>query len=468
MSAEGLGAAVDKMRAGDVHPAAIDVFAHYYRELESGATGVLPEAELEPLIDPPRLCELSEEPAQASTALGDTVVIKLNGGLGTSMGMDRAKSLLAVREELTFLDLIARQVLQQRKWSGVRLPVLFMNSFRTRDDTLQALAAYPDLRVDGLPLDFVQNREPKLLAADLTPVEWTADPTLEWCPPGHGDLYTALYASGTLDAVLAAGFRYAFVSNSDNLGATADPQIAAWFASTGAPFASEVCRRTTADRKGGHLAVRRRDGQLVLRESAQTAEEDAEAFADISRHRYFNTNNLWLDLDALAETLVANSGVLGLPLIRNLKSVDPADASSPPVVQIETAMGAAVEVFSGALALEVDRARFLPVKSTNDLLVMRSDAYEQGPDCSVALATGRTDAPLVDLDPAYYKLIGDFDDRFPSGPPSLVRAASLTVRGDWTFRAGVVVAGDARVDDQGAPGTIGPGTLLGAQLGGGH
>jgi UTP--glucose-1-phosphate uridylyltransferase len=335
-----------------------------------------------------------------------------------------------------------------------------MNSFRTRDDTLQALAAYPDLSVGDLPLDFVQNREPKLRADDLTPVEWPTDPGLEWCPPGHGDLYTALSASGLLTQLLDDGYRYAFVSNADNLAATADAKVAGWFASSGAPFASEVCRRTAADRKGGHLAVRTSDGQLVLRESAQTAPQDASSFADITVHRYFNTNNLWLDLQALADTLAASGGVLGLPLIRNVKTVDPAESASPEVIQIETAMGAAVEVFPGALALEVDRARFLPVKSTSDLLALRSDVYELSDDFSVSLADGLADAPLVDLDPAFYQLVGDFDARFAFGTPSLVDASSFTVRGDWRFGGDVVARGDAVVDAEGSPGVIAAGTVL--------
>jgi UTP--glucose-1-phosphate uridylyltransferase len=460
MSEEGLDAAVKKMETGGVHRTAIDVFTHYYRQLETGATGLIPESDIQPLADPPRLADLDRDTAAENEALAETVVIKLNGGLGTSMGMDRAKSLLPVHDDLTFLDLIVRQVLHERKRSGARLPLLFMNSFRTHDDTMDALSAYPDLEVAGLPLDFIQNREPKLRADDLTPVEWPADPTLEWCPPGHGDLYSALSVSGVLDRLLDAGFGYAFVSNSDNLGATADPRVAGWFTSSGAPFACEVCRRTPADRKGGHLAVRRRDGQLVLRETAQTAPEDLEALADIRRHPYCNTNNLWLDLRALADTLSAKGGVLGLPLIRNTKTVDPADSSTPEVVQIETAMGAAVEVFSGAQALHVERARFLPVKSTNDLLVMRSDAYEQGPDSSLSLSGDRNDAPLVDLDPAYYKLIKDFDGRFPAGPPSLIDASSLEVRGDWTFGRGVVVRRDAHVAADGSPGTIPDGAVL--------
>lgn len=448
------------MRAGSVHPAAVDVFSHYYQQLETGATGLMPEAEIEPINDPAKLTDLDIDEATAKAALEQTVVIKLNGGLGTSMGMQRVKSLLEVRDGLTFLDVIVSQVLSARERRGVALPLVFMNSFRTRDDTLGALAAYPDLSVYDLPLDFLQNREPKIRADDLMPVEWPADPSLEWCPPGHGDLYTALSASGTLAQLLEAGLRYAFVSNSDNLAATADPTVAGWFASTGAPFATEVCRRTPADRKGGHLAIRKRDGQLVLRETAQTAPEETELFADISRHRYANTNNLWLDLRALADTLTASGGVLGLPLIRNNKTVDPADSSSPAVIQIETAMGAAVEVFPGAVALEVERARFVPVKSTNDLFVLRSDVYEMSDDFSITLAKGLSDAPLVDLDPAFYKLITNFDARLPAGPPSLLGATTFTVRGDWRFGAGVVARGDVEVSADGSPGVIADGAVL--------
>jgi UTP--glucose-1-phosphate uridylyltransferase len=324
---------------------------------------------------------------------------------------------------------------------------MFMNSFRTRRDTLEALAGHPGLAVDGLPLDFLQNQEPKLLVDDLTPAQWPDDPELAWCPPGHGDLYTALNTSGALRALLDAGFRVAFVSNADNLGAMPDPRVAGWFASTGAPFAVEACRRTPSDRKGGHLAVRKADGRLVLRESAQTRDEDEDAFADIERHRYFNTNNLWLDLRALAKALEETDGVLGLPLIRNVKHVDPSDPSTPEVVQIETAMGAAVEVFEGATAIEVDRSRFLPVKTTNDLLVLRSDVYEINDHAQLVVAPARgRPAPFVDLDPAYYRLLREFEVRFPAGPPSLIDADRFVVGGDIVFGAGCVVRGDADLD----------------------
>ena len=459
MSAAGLAHARDMMTEAGVHPQAIEVFAHYYAQLESGETGMIAEADIEPLCDVPRLADVEVSEHDKRAALDATAVIKLNGGLGTSMGMDQAKSLLPVRAGQSFLDIIVGQVRHLRSQYGIRLPLLLMNSFRTRADSLAALDAYRGLVVDSLPLDFLQNYEPKLRADDLTPVNWPQDPDLQWCPPGHGDLYTALETSGVLNALLAQGYRYANVSNSDNLGAAPDPAMAGWFAASGAPYAAEVCRRTPADVKGGYLVVRRSDGRLMLRETAQTRPADEAAAQDIERHRYFHTNNLWFDLRVLAETLARTGGVLGLPLIRNTKNVDPADPDSPEVIQIETAMGAAVSVFEGARAIEVDRSRFLPVKTTDDLLLLRSDAYTVGED--YRLTSHCDPMPLVRLDKAYYKMIDDFDRRFPAGAPSLMKARSLRVEGDWTFGRDVRVVGDAALSDPGVPSTVQDGQTLG-------
>jgi UTP--glucose-1-phosphate uridylyltransferase len=360
------------------------------------------------------------------------------------MGMTQAKSLLEVKDGKTFLDLIAEQILDLRDRSGARLPLILMNSFATRDDSLAALERYPDLSA-GLPPDFVQNKVPKLTEDGLEPVSWPDDPSLEWAPPGHGDLYTALVTSGMLQALLDHGYRWAFVSNSDNLGAVLDPRILAYLAGSGAPFLMEVADRTASDRKGGHLARRRSDGGLVLREIAQTPDEDVDAFQDIERHRYFNTNSLWIDLQALARIL-GDSGVIDLPMIVNRKTVDPSDKSSTPVIQLETAMGAAIAVFDGATALRVPRSRFVPVKTTNDLLSLRSDAYVIGEGRAVHLAPERRGVPpFVDLDSDYYKLIRDFEARFPAGAPSLVACDALHVHGDVTFGRDVVVRGDVTI-----------------------
>jgi UTP--glucose-1-phosphate uridylyltransferase len=459
MSDQGLEQARQKMEAAGVDPVAIEVFSHYYRLVESGETGMVPESTIDPL-DMDSLADVDVPDDVARAAIGTTVVVKLNGGLGTSMGMDRAKSLLEVREQMSFLDIIARQVLAVRREHGVRLPLLFMDSFRTSADTMTTLSRYDGLAVDGLPLEFLQNKEPKLRADDLMPVTWPADPDLEWCPPGHGDIYTAMRGTGLLQRLVDAGYTQVFVSNSDNLGAVPDPRVAGWFARSGAPFAIEAVRRTPSDRKGGHFARRRSDGRIVLRETAQTLDEDKEALADLSRHRYTSTNNLWFDLRAMQAELDRRDGILGLAMIKNTKTVDPADPESPEVIQIETAMGAAIEVFDGATTIEVGRDRFVPVKTTNDLLVLRSDCYELTED-HVLVQRPRT-VPFVDLDPTYYKLVGDFDRRFPAGAPSLRRATSLRVHGDWTFGKDVTVAGDVVVEAPSeSPGQVPDGAALG-------
>jgi UTP--glucose-1-phosphate uridylyltransferase len=440
VSEDGLRASVEKMRSEGVADAAIRAFEHYYRQLEAGETGLMPEASIEPVTDPVEFDELPSDPDAEREALKKAIVLRLNGGLGTSMGLSRAKSLLEAKDGLSFLDIIARQVLALRAEHDARLPLVLMDSFSTHDDSLAALSEHPGLDV-GLPLDFLQNKEPKLLVDGLTPAEWPKDPGLEWCPPGHGDLYTALVTSGMLPSLLERGFEYAFMANSDNLGAVLDTRILAWMRAEQVPFAMEVTDRTEADRKGGHIARRRSDGQLVLRETAQTPKEDLASLQDIGRHRYVNTNNLWIDLRALDAAMRERDGVLGLPMIRNEKTVDPTDKSSPAVYQIETAMGAAIQVFEGARALRVPRGRFAPVKTTDDLLALRSDAYELTDDARVVLAGGRTTVPFVALDPGSFKLLRDFEARFPDGPPSLVACDRFEVEGNVRFGAGVVEDG---------------------------
>jgi UTP--glucose-1-phosphate uridylyltransferase len=263
-----------------------------------------------------------------------------------------------------------------------------------------------------------------------------------------------------LDALLERDFHYAMISNADNLGSTLDPRIAAHLASEQIPFLMEVVLGTEADRKGGHIARRRTDDQLILRETAQTPDEDQESFRDYRRWRYYNTNSIWVDLRALARTLEDNDGVLELPLIINRKTVDPRDADSTPVIQLESAMGAAIERFTGAQLLCVPRTRFAPVKTTDDLLVLRSDVYTMSEDLVVEpVPERRGDLPYVELDSRYYKLLDRFEQRFPEGAPSLRRAKRLVVKGDVTFGGGVVVEGAVELDVD-EPTQIEAGTVL--------
>ena len=443
MTSEALTAATDRMRAEGVPDLAVRVFAAFHAQLEAEASGTIPESTVDPLTEVPALTDVHPGEDAVRSALGRTVVLKLNGGLGTSMGVTGPKSALEVRDGRTFLDVIAEQVLALRERYDVRVPLLLMNSFRTRDVSLEILRRHDGLEVDGLPLDFLQHKEPKLRADTLGPVDWPADPSLEWCPPGHGDVYVALQTSGVLDRLLAAGYRYLFLSNADNLGATCDGAIPAWMAEHGVPYLAEVCRRTVNDRKGGHLVVRKDDGRLVLRDNAMVAPGDEESYQDIDRHPFFHTNNLWLDLEVLAARLAERDGDLGLPLIVNRKTVDPSDKGSTPVIQVESAMGAAIELFDGARAVEVDRSRFHPVKTTNELLIVRSDLYRIADDGHVE-ATGEDEEPFVDLGPDY-RLLGGFEERFPRGVPSMRACTSLRVEADVTFGADVVCVGDVHL-----------------------
>jgi UTP--glucose-1-phosphate uridylyltransferase len=437
-------------------------FARRFAQLQDPDAGLLPGDALEPVDDVPALEELAhraDADAHAQAILPRLAVIKLNGGLGTSMGLRGPKSLIDVKPGRSFLDVIADQVLALRaQHPDALLPLVLLDSFSTREKTLRALTErHPDLATPPVPPDFLQSREPKLDARTHAPIAWPQDPELEWCPPGHGDVYVSLAASGILATLLDNGIDWAFISNSDNLSATVDPRIPAYADAGDVPFVMEVVRGTPADRKGGHIARRRDDGRLVLRETAQTPPGD-DSFTDVERWRFYNTNNLWINLRALQQMLERDPAGPDLPLIVNRKPVDPRDPGSPPVLQLETAMGAALGAIDGARAVLVPRTRFAPVKTTDDLLLVRSDAYAID-DAGHVAPTFDGPPPVVALAPEYYKSLPDMEARFPHGPPSLREARSLTVTADVTFGAGVRVVGDVSLTE---PGHVADGAVLGA------
>jgi UTP--glucose-1-phosphate uridylyltransferase len=449
-----LDQAVERLLGDGASAPVVAAFRRRAAQLREPAAGLLDGRELEPVDDVPALEDLPEVGGdRACDVLGRLAVLKLNGGLGTTMGLHGPKSLIEVKPGRSFLDVVVAQVLALRARHGTRVPLVLMDSFATRPATLEALQRHPEIDT-GLPPDFLQSREPKLDAESLEPVRWPADPELEWCPPGHGDLYVSLAGSGMLAALREAGCDWAFISNSDNLGAEVDVRVCSWADAEQVPFVMEVVRGTEADRKGGHIA--RHDGRIVLRESAQVPDGDR-SFSDVERWRFYNSNNLWVDLRALERLLAEHDGGPELPLIVNRKTVDPTDPSSTPVLQLESAMGAAIGAIPGARAVHVPRARFAPVKTTDDLLLVRSDAYEIGDDGAVRPSFDG-DPPVVTLDRELFGQLAGMEERFPAGPPSLRRCRHLTVEGDVTFGAGVVVEGDATVT---GPCHVADGTVLG-------
>jgi len=417
-------------------PTVIDTFSHYYRQLAAGETGLLSDADIEPLSPKDILdaASLQSYSTAGRAAMKKTVAIVLNGGLGTSMGLTMAKSLIPVKSSLTFLDI----KLKQAESCGAQLAL--MNSFNTHADTVAAVSKTSG----GLkPSYFIQNKFPKILASSLRPVDWPVDPAMEWNPPGHGDIYAALYSSGLLKQLLARDVEYAFIANSDNLGATLDESLLGYFADHNYPFMMEVAQRTPADLKGGHLA-RHKSGNLVLREIAQCPEDEIAAFQDIERYRYFNTNTLWVNLKHL-NGLFQEKGALYLPMIVNPKRVNPRLADSPSVYQIETAMGAAISMFQDAAAVQISEDRFLPVKKCPDLLAIRSDCYQLTEDCRLIMNPARKiPPPIVTLDPQYFGHLDAFNQRF-KWIPSLIDCLSLTVQGNVFFEKDVVISNNVTI-----------------------
>ncbi|MFO7659643.1 MAG: UTP--glucose-1-phosphate uridylyltransferase [Candidatus Cloacimonadaceae bacterium] len=412
----------------------IMTFAAYYNKLVNGVSSKISKK----MIQPPsnhNLINFNDLQGSANLeTLRKTVLIKLNGGLGTSMGLSKAKSLLPVKGNMNFLDIIARQVLTLRAQQGVSLYLLFMDSYNTQADTLKYLGRYPDLAKDNMPLDFLQNKFPRVRQEDFAPFV-SEETTQMWNPPGHGDIYAALDNSGLLDSLIAKGIVYAFISNSDNLGATVDAAIPTYMEKKDIPFLIEVCIRSEVDKKGGHLSEDK-NGSLLLREIAQCPEDEINEFQNIEIYKYFNTNNIWINLLKLKEELVNNNGVLLLPMIVNPKVVN-----GTPVYQIETAMGAAISTFAGAKALVVPRSRFAPVKKTTDLLAVWSDAFELNDQYQIALKRTRKEPPLISLDDRFYGKIDLMLERF-TDVPSLQNCDSLSISGDITFGEGVICKGN--------------------------
>lgn len=437
-----IGLFVDKMKAEGLPSLLIDTFQMYYKQLTVHQTGFIRENECCPVEekDLPSMQDLHPFAAAGQKALHHTAIIKLNGGLGTTMGLDGPKCMLPVKDNLSFFDIVVKQVHTLNKKNNHRIPLILMNSFNTHTATLQVLQKYPEIETD-IPATFLQHKYPKLLKDSLLPAQWPNDPSFEWNPPGHGDIYTALVTSGVLQKLLDAKIHYAFISNIDNLGATLDTTLLGYFAHHDFPFMMEIARRTEMDKKGGHIA-RRKNGQFILRERAQVTNEDIAAFEDINRYCFFNTNTIWLNLKYLDEYLTNNENKMLLPLIINKKHLVPFDKNTPMVYQLETAMGSAIGLFENAQAVVIPKERFKPVKKCDELLALWSDCYELTESYHLVTNPQRTLPPIIiNLDSTFYGTYQQLQHHFPYGPPSLLQTESLSIHGDVVFGKNITVKG---------------------------
>jgi len=434
-----------KMAAQGLKSSVTEAFEYYYNLLLSGEKGKIYESEITNIL-PGDLLDLNtmDYESQGLEVLNKTVIIKLNGGLGTTMGLglNMAKSLLPIKHGYSFLEIYFHQI--QKLKTSMPIPLILMNSFNTHKKTMAALK---QMRAENDVEFFLQNMFPKVDQQTYKPAHWPQNPQLEWNPPGHGEIYTAFKSSGMLEKCLNMGIEYAFISNSDNLGAQLNLSILGYFAQKQLPFIMEVVRRGLSDTKGGHLAQYRQNGQLILREMTQCPEEELHLFQDIYHYQFFNTNNLWINLKVLADYLNMHSFVR-LPMICNPKHVDPTDPTSPDVYQLETAMGNAISVFENSQAVIVDHDRYIPIKRNAQLLAVWSDCYLYDPKKSLHPNPKRQLEPInIHLDPKYFAHFDQFASRFPNGAPSLVHCNKLRVIGDVRFEANVVLKGEVVIEN---------------------
>lgn len=375
-----------------------------------------------------------DDAAQMKELLNKLVVLKLNGGLGTTMGCTGPKSVIEVRNGLTFLDLIVMQIENLNSKYGCKVPLVLMNSFNTHDDTLKIVEKYSAHNIEIHT--FNQSQYPRLVVEDFSPLPCKGQTGKDgWYPPGHGDVFPALKNSGKLDLFLSQGKEYVFVANSDNLGAIVDLKILHHLVQKKNEYCMEVTPKTLADVKGGTLISY--EGKVQLLEIAQVPDEHVSEFKSIEKFKIFNTNNLWVNLNAIKRLVEADA--LKMEIIPNPKEVD-----GVKVLQLETAAGAAIKFFENAIGINVPRSRFLPVKATSDLLLVQSDLYTVVDGFVIRNKARANPAnPSIELGPEFKK-VSNFLSRFKS-IPSIIELDGLKVTGDVWFGANVVLKGKVTI-----------------------
>lgn len=364
-------------------------------------------------------------------------IVKLNGGRSTTMGGHVPKCMVTAKDGKNFLEIVMGQVMAANDRYGIEMPLVLMNSFFTDHVTEKIVGKTP-----LIVMNFIQNEYPRIQKTNLLPLDTGTD--ADWCPSGHGDFFASIDGSGLLDDLLALGIRYVFVSNIDNLSAEISPLILGRMIEGHHDFLMEVTRKTGADVKGGSPVYYQE--QLSLLEIAQVPAYHHDDFQNIEEFQYFNTNNIWVDLAVLKEKRTQNS--INMPVIFNTKHICNTD-----VIQIETAMGAAIQSFDAPGLIEVHRHRFAPVKKLSDLFLLQSDMYIMNNDCQLSVNPARpahlSTLPKVEFRngfPENNDLACSFAD---PASVSLLACESLTVEGNVYLEKDLSINGKVSLEYDG-------------------
>ena len=376
--------------------------------------------------------ETLKDPENPKALLDQLIVVKLNGGLGTTMGCTGPKSLIECTKGKTFFDLVVDQVKELNAKYGTDVPLVLMHSFNTDDDMKPHVEKVSGLRV----ITFMQNKFPRIYTDTLEPVPTGPDsPLNNWSPPGHADVYHCLRDSGLLDKFLAEGRKFMMISNIDNMGSTVDLKVLNKAVTENRSYMAETVLKTLDDWKGGMPIMYR--GHMKLLETAIVPKEHFNDYTDMNFLNYFHANNLWVNLVTLKKALDENT--LKIDTMRNYKQFNGRE-----IVQLESACGSAIQSFKDSCAVRVPRRRFMPVKSCNELLLVRADVYIldgatfiRNPKRTIA------DLPSIQLS-KIYQHVKEFEERFPEAP-SMVDLVKLHVDGDVWFGKNITVAGNVEI-----------------------
>jgi len=372
--------------------------------------------------------------------LNKLVILRLNGGLGTSMGCKGPKSVVEVRGSLSFLDLAVKQVEYLNAKHGVDVPLVLMNSFNTDKETKRLLSRYDERHVTIRT--FVQSCYPLLDRSTLQPIpsgKYSKQNKEYYYPPGHGDVYGSLARCGLLKQLIEMGKEYIFISNIDNLGGTVDLNILYHLMLNEHSFCMEVTKRERQDVSGGTLVKHK--GRPVLLENRALPQVLGDEIRRDSRFNKFNTNNLWLKLREL-QKIISISKLPALNVSVRQKQIIDSNREETESLGFETAAGAAINLFENSCVVVVSRNRFLPVKTTSDLFAVQSDLFEVKHG-ALTLSEKRIispPVPTVKLGPCF-RTLADYHERLPFGVPNLIELEHLTVSGDVHFRNHVVLKG---------------------------
>lgn len=238
---------------------------------------------------------------EAQELLEKLAIVRLNGGLGTTMGCSGPKSLIKVKNDKSFLEISIDQIVALNQKYNVQIPLLLMESFNTVDETkneLKNLTKNKNIEI----IQFEQAKCPRIYAETLLPVPESLNSENEtWYPPGHGNIFETLESTGLANKLLKQGKTVLFVSNIDNTCAIVDPRFIKALLNKEHEYIMEITDKTVADVKGGTLIEI--DGRLMHLEMPQVPPEGIDEFCSTKTFKNFNTNNIWIDLKAIKPRL---------------------------------------------------------------------------------------------------------------------------------------------------------------------